>query len=63
LKTQTFEVAVIQEWYGEHNLGYCKHCGESLVHYAEVYSESCGCDECPEGELPNRNAERDDLPF
>lgn len=42
--SQTFEVTVIQEWYGKYNLGYCKHCGTDLCCRAEFISETC--DEC-----------------
>lgn len=44
LSTQTFEVTVIQEWYGKYNLGYCQKCGTDLCCRAEFISETC--DEC-----------------
>jgi hypothetical protein len=44
LSTQIFEVTVVQEWYGEHNLGYCRECGADLCCRAEFIAETC--DEC-----------------
>lgn len=41
LSTSTFEVVVIQEWYGEHNLGYCQDCGTDLCCRLEFNIEKC----------------------
>ena len=41
LTTSVFDVFVVQEWYGEHNLGYCKDCGESLCCRTEFMVEKC----------------------
>lgn len=63
LTTSIFEVVVIQEWYGEHNLGYCKECGDDLCYTSEFIAEKCDACTYPENDVPNRTEERDDLSY
>lgn len=39
--TQTFEVTVVQQFYGEYNFGYCLECGTDLMCRAEFSMEMC----------------------
>lgn len=39
--TSIFEIIVIKEMYGKHDLGYCKDCGEDLSCRAEFMVEKC----------------------
>jgi hypothetical protein len=44
ITTSIFEVTIIKEKYGDHDLGWCDDCGESLCFRLEVYSGKC--DDC-----------------